>query len=102
MVEQLVQHGAQINVSRVNNLIYVHRPFYFVIRNPTSALQYISSELTTGSVEETPLAAACARGFKRIAEFLIQCGANVNYKCSVSIAIEMHVTSSFLCIHIFQ
>lgn len=38
-----------------------------------------------GSVEETPLAAACARGFKRIAEFLIECGANVNYKCSVSI-----------------
>jgi len=69
--------------------------FYFVIRNPTSALQYISSELTTGSVEETPLAAACARGFKRIAEFLIQCGANVNYKCSVGVSIEMHVASWF-------
>ena len=51
-----------------------------------------------GSVEETPLAAACARGFKRIAEFLIQCGADINYKCSVSIATEIHVTSRFhLC-----
>ena len=46
-----------------------------------------------GSMEETPLAAACSRGSKRIAEFLIQCGANVNYKCSVSIAIKLHVTS---------
>ena len=37
-----------------------------------------------GSHEETPLASACARGYRDVAELLIHNGANVNYLCSVS------------------
>ena len=36
-----------------------------------------------GTVEETPLAHACARGFLKIVELLIQKGADMNYLCSV-------------------
>ena len=36
-----------------------------------------------GSVEETPLALACARGFKRIVELLLRHNANLNFMCSV-------------------
>ena len=35
-----------------------------------------------GSVEETPLAHACARGFEKLINLLIDHGANVNFKCS--------------------
>ena len=38
-----------------------------------------------GSHEETPLASACARGYRDVAELLIHNGANVNFLCSVSI-----------------
>lgn len=36
-----------------------------------------------GMVEETPLAYACAQGFRSIVELLINSGADVNYLCSV-------------------
>jgi len=35
-----------------------------------------------GSVEETPLASACARGYRDLAELLICSGANINFMCS--------------------
>ena len=35
-----------------------------------------------GSVEETPLAHACARGLEKIVTLLIDRGANVNFMCS--------------------
>ncbi len=35
------------------------------------------------TVEETPLAHACARGFLGIVELLVSKGAKLNYRCSV-------------------
>jgi len=46
-------------------------------------LQNMTSASVVGSVEETPLASACARGYRDIAELLIYSGANINYLCSV-------------------
>ena len=48
-----------------------------------------------GTVEETPLAHACSRGFLEIARLLVHMGANVNYLCSVSPAIKMLGYGSF-------
>jgi len=45
----------------------------------------LTSVNIAGSVEETPLASACARGYRDIAELLIYNGANVNYLCSGSV-----------------
>jgi len=45
----------------------------------------LTSANIPGSVEETPLASACARGYRDIAELLIYNGANVNYLCSGSV-----------------
>jgi len=42
----------------------------------------MTSASVVGSVEETPLASACARGYRDIAELLIYSGANINYLCS--------------------
>ena len=38
-----------------------------------------------GSHEETPLALACAKGYRDVAELLILNGANINFLCSVSV-----------------
>ena len=44
----------------------------------------MTNPIMGGTVEETPLSHACARGFLDIAELLIQNQADVNYLCSVS------------------
>ena len=53
--------------------------------------QYMTNPVMGGSVQETPLAHACARGFQDIAELLIQNKANVNFLCSVRCVME-HLT----------
>lgn len=42
----------------------------------------MSHHLMMGSVELTPLAHACALGFEKIVNLLIDKGADINYKCS--------------------
>ena len=51
-------------------------------------LQNVTNASMVGSVEETPLASACARGYRDIAELLICSGANVNFMCSVGAFVQ--------------
>ena len=46
-------------------------------------MQHRTNPVVGGTVEETPLAHACSRGFLGIVELLIDSGSDVNYLCSV-------------------
>ena len=53
-------------------------------------MQYHTNSMMGGTVEETPLAQACARGFLEIVKLLILNGADVNYLCLVCLQILLH------------
>ena len=53
----------------------------------------ITKEPFSGQVEETPLACACALGFLEIVQMLLDAGADVKYKCSVSYSWHTYIQS---------
>jgi ankyrin repeat protein len=63
LIQKLIQKGAKVNTTRV-------------LTNP----------VMFGSVEETPLSHACARGFLDITDYLIQNNADVNYLCGGTVS----------------
>lgn len=52
-------------------------------------------QVAKGSIIETPLACACARGYKKIVELLLLNGADINYLGSVSSNIAILLTKTY-------
>ena len=90
IAEVLLEHGADPNSTRVcrissqQNMAAWCEAVYHLSACTAPTLQVVKSHISTGTVEETPLADACARGKQKMAEMLVTYGAKVNWLCSVS------------------
>ena len=65
------------------------RYVYVTLNNFHSLKQFRGDQYSTGSVEETPLAHACATGNLKMVKLLVENGANMNQLCSVSIKVSL-------------